>query len=287
MAAVESSKVQLEKNVRRFREKFHGHVSVKKANVLMERYHNDHSLVSSWVAKQINVGRSEEDCHQDDQVIQGQEKVLKDRDIDEVASTIRILPLTEKNLRMLDDVQKDQMPSEDCQFACFTCDNMWWRRVPKRKEVSRCRKCKVKYDPVPKDKMWGKAEFHCLQCGHIFTGYAQMGTPSPCYHCRNSVLPSRILPPRRNQNEKSRKNPHACFAEDCHNRQGSFITGTSCVHPRSRKQNNLPVVLFSSPVHESTGSTVATCLSQGSLIVDIDNLILEDLKEEAEEEESS
>ncbi|XP_043842410.1 shiftless antiviral inhibitor of ribosomal frameshifting protein isoform X2 [Dromiciops gliroides] len=287
MAGAGSSDVKLEKSVRRFREKFHGHVSVKKANVLMERYDHNHDFVSSWLVKQVKeLGSENEDVYQADSDVQDQQNILKDRDIEEVAATMN-LPLTEKNLRMLDDAQKGHISKEDCQFACRACDNMWWRRVPERKKVSRCRKCWVKYEPVPKDKMWGKAEFQCLQCGHTFTGFAQMGTPSPCYHCGNSVLPNRILPPRRPQNERGRKNTHTCFAEDCYNRQGSYTPGTSCVHPKSRKQKNMPIVLFPSAVHESSGSTVATCLSQGSLLQDLDDLILEDLKEEAEEEEGN
>ncbi|XP_036619567.1 shiftless antiviral inhibitor of ribosomal frameshifting protein isoform X2 [Trichosurus vulpecula] len=206
-------------------------MSVQKANVLMERYNHDHEFVASWLVKQMNEFRSEkEDVHQADPAVQtpvsispfpaqDQQNVLKDRDIEEVAATMS-LPLTEKNLRMLDDAQKGHISKEDCQFACGTCDKMWWRRVPERKKVSRCRKCKVKYDPVPKDKMWGKAEFQCLQCGHTFTGFAQMGTPFPCYHCGTSVLPNRILPPRRSQNEKGRKHTHTCFGGDCYNRQG-------------------------------------------------------------------
>ncbi|XP_051827437.1 shiftless antiviral inhibitor of ribosomal frameshifting protein [Antechinus flavipes] len=283
MANAGSFGVKLEKSVRRLREQFHGSISVAKANVLMERYNHNHDLVSSWLVKQMDELRLEnEDGSQADPAVQDGQNALKDRDIQEVATTMSLLPLTEKNLRMLDDAQKGQIGKEDCQFACRMCDHMWWRRVPERKKVSRCRKCKVKYDPVPKDKMWGKAEFHCLQCGHTFTGFAQMGTPSPCFHCGSPVLPSRILPPRRSQTERVTKNTHRCSAENCYNRQGPYTPGACCVHPKTRQQNNMPTVLFPSAVHESTGSTVATCLSQGSLIEDLDNLILEDLKEEEE-----
>lgn len=36
-----------------------------------------------------------------------------------------------------------------------------------RVQVSKCRVCKVKYDPVPRQEEWGLAEFNC-NCGKIF-----------------------------------------------------------------------------------------------------------------------
>uniref|UniRef100_A0A452H607 Uncharacterized protein n=1 Tax=Gopherus agassizii TaxID=38772 RepID=A0A452H607_9SAUR len=261
--------VALEKSVRRLREKFYGRVSVEEAVLLMHRYHNNHAMVCKVIVL----------CREQ---LGGPPCCPLPSAPQAIAQQLRVLPLTEQNLRMFDHASRNLIPSAERQFACQACDSTWWRRVPERKQVSRCRLCGKCYDPVPYDKMWGMAEFHCPSCNRSFRGSAQMGMASPCFICSTRVLPSRILSPHQVAGSRSR-NPHSCYAEDCYNRREPHVPGTHCVHPRSRAKNRLPKVLFASLEHQSTGSTVATCLSQGSLaLCDLDEFLLEDLAEESE-----
>ncbi|KAK6468828.1 shiftless antiviral inhibitor of ribosomal frameshifting protein-like protein [Huso huso] len=298
--------IELEKSIRRLREKFYGKVTVEKAAVLMRRYHNNHDLVCKDIIlmKDLNLDAQDRDTLMNDAVVRNVVERIRnadrqpeqnvrppgprapnDRDIQEIGEGLRVLTLTQRNLHMFDNAQRNLIPSEDCQFACQGCDKVWWRRVPQRKKVSRCHGCGRKYDPVPYNSMWGAAEFNCPGCHRSFRGYGMMGVLSPCYNCHMPVGPSRILPPRRTPGPRTR-NLHSCCAEDCYNRRNPTIPGAECVHPRSRRHNHKPMVVHPSPLHCSSGSTVATCLSQGSLLEgDLDDLIMDDLTEEEEEEE--
>ncbi|XP_053574006.1 shiftless antiviral inhibitor of ribosomal frameshifting protein isoform X1 [Bombina bombina] len=291
--------LELEKSVRRLREKFHGKIPVKTAVLLMKQFANNHDLACRRIILCMDtlndVDPDEQQDLEMDKVamnvinkIKEDDEVSKDlmnnKDIKDLAEKLKALPLTMKNLKMFNNASKNYIASEDKQFACVQCDKMWWRRVPQRKEVSRCHRCRRKYDPVPVDKMWGLAEFQCLSCNRTFKGLGQMGIPSPCYTCNIPVLPSCILPPQRPQGPRTR-NPHSCYAEDCYNRREPHVPGLHCVHPKSRSRNRLPKVLQPSLLHVSSGSTVATCLSQGSLIeCDLDDLIMDDIAETDEEE---
>uniref|UniRef100_UPI00398EE3A0 shiftless antiviral inhibitor of ribosomal frameshifting protein homolog isoform X1 n=1 Tax=Pristiophorus japonicus TaxID=55135 RepID=UPI00398EE3A0 len=296
-------KIELEKSVRRFREMFQGNVCLDLAVLLMKRYHSNYQLVTKHIILMVtdhdSGGLDAEDRREieNDPVIQGaietlraEEKkaknkgtkaaIKKDSDVQKLASE-----LTERNLQLFNLANEKTIPWEERLFACKHCDSYWWRRVPERKQVSRCRRCKMKYDPVPADKTWGYAEFHCQECGNIFGGFGQMGLPAPCYVCCSRVTPTRILPPKKGLGPRTPR-PHSCFAEDCYNRKEPHVPGTHCVHPRSRLRKGLKRVLYPSPEHDSTGSTIATCLSQGSLMeCPVDDIIAEDILEEEEDEE--
>uniref|UniRef100_UPI00398F8958 shiftless antiviral inhibitor of ribosomal frameshifting protein homolog isoform X2 n=1 Tax=Pristiophorus japonicus TaxID=55135 RepID=UPI00398F8958 len=249
-------KIELEKSVRRFREMFQGNVCLDLAVLLMKRYHSNYQLVTKHIILMVtdhdSGGLDAEDRREieNDPVIQG------------AIETLRAEEKKAKNKGTKAAIKKDS----DVQ-------------------VSRCRRCKMKYDPVPADKTWGYAEFHCQECGNIFGGFGQMGLPAPCYVCCSRVTPTRILPPKKGLGPRTPR-PHSCFAEDCYNRKEPHVPGTHCVHPRSRLRKGLKRVLYPSPEHDSTGSTIATCLSQGSLMeCPVDDIIAEDILEEEEDEE--
>lgn len=61
-----------------------------------------------------------------------------------------------------------------------------------------------------------------------------------------------------------------------------YVRDTECVHPVSRMKNGKPQVVNPSDPHISSGSTVNTCLSQGSLIEDLYDIIMDDIQEEEE-----
>ncbi|XP_026801841.3 shiftless antiviral inhibitor of ribosomal frameshifting protein homolog [Pangasianodon hypophthalmus] len=317
--------VELEKCVRRLRETFHGNIPIDKATLLMRRYRNNYQMVAKVIILMKDQDLDDDDrwSLENDPVVKNvveklqneerekekrkdrqsgasndprsskQSKANKgpqeDKDIQELGKKLRVLPLTEKNKRMFDRAQQNQMLSVEHQFACELCDKSWWRRVPERKRVSRCRQCKRKYDPVPPNKMWGIAEFMCPNCARSFKGFGRMDLGSPCYSCRFIVMPTRILPPRKNLMDRGlrRRHQHSCLAEDCYNRQEPHVPGTECVHPVSRMKNGKPQVVNPSHPHISSGSTVNTCLSQGSLIEDLFDIIMDDIREEDESNNDS
>jgi len=54
----------------------------------------------------------------------------------------------------------------------------------------------------------------------------------------------------------------------------------SCVHPLSRRERNLPIVVVKSEDHDSTGSTVDTFLPQDDLTAAYETIPLPSVPEE-------
>ncbi|XP_013407020.1 repressor of yield of DENV protein [Lingula anatina] len=224
-----------EKKLNAFRELFRGRFTENEAGYLVQKFDFDIRQAASYVFE-----TTPEDLRREIQ--------------EEAASWIEVVPRTS-------EARNGRLSVEIRQFACQACDKAWWRRVPARKLVSKCYGCRVKFDAIPRDREWGYAEFHCNECGHDFRGWAQMGTASPCYHCGAMVTTTSILPPIRGGPGQRGGNRHSC----------SFcIAGGPCCHPQVRRRFGLPRVVYSSNVHVSSGSTVATFLPQDDLMNDND-----------------
>eukprot|EP01062_Namystynia_karyoxenos_P041882 TRINITY_DN30557_c0_g2_i1.p1 TRINITY_DN30557_c0_g2~~TRINITY_DN30557_c0_g2_i1.p1 ORF type:complete len:619 (+),score=91.17 TRINITY_DN30557_c0_g2_i1:120-1976(+) len=70
------------------------------------------------------------------------------------------------------------------QFGCQTCGNLWWRRVPQRKPVARCKGCQVKYGAVPRSREWGYGKFVCGICASVWTSWDAKGNVKQfCVKC--------------------------------------------------------------------------------------------------------
>ncbi|XP_055872011.1 shiftless antiviral inhibitor of ribosomal frameshifting protein homolog [Biomphalaria glabrata] len=169
-------------------------------------------------------------------------------------------------------------PSERL-FACMTCNRSWWKKVPYRKEVSKCKVCLIRYEAIPKDKEWGVGIFHCQTagCGKQFRGWAIMGmTQSRCHQCHVPVTVSTILSHKKSERTWKARDTHECNGINCYNRN-IYVTGGPqtysptdrvpiCAHPKSR--HLIPpgsTFLIWSVRHSSSGSTVSTFMDQGSI----------------------
>nr|XP_014339283.1 PREDICTED: UPF0515 protein C19orf66 homolog [Latimeria chalumnae] len=250
--------------------------------------HDDDDDKDKQSAEEDAGEEKEEGERRKDSPVTDENEIGEDADIQAIAEGLRSLPLTRENLKMLDDASRNQIPSVLRQFSCKECGSRsWWRRVPERKQVSRCRWCKTSYDPIPYDRMWGYALYNCPNCNKTFKAYGQMSLASPCFNCRALVTPTEIIPPKQREPRQYRTPEHSCFAEDCYNRREPYVVGTYCVHPMTRRVRGLHITLYHSKEHEGASSTVPTCVSQGDLPDDEDDIIQEDLERIGEEGEGS
>ncbi|KAH9488592.1 hypothetical protein Btru_061705 [Bulinus truncatus] len=180
------------------------------------------------------------------------------------------------------------------QFACKPCERSWWRKVPLRKEVSKCLKCDKRYEAIPREKEWGWGQFYCdgEGCGVDFQGFGVMGmTKSMCHRCGFYIPVDHIIPPNKFSRNKARKtrDTHDCNGVNCYRRVNMTTVkllkktilpdGTSffsflylpdrravCIHPKS-KHLRPPDAQYRtwSSEHRSTGSTISTFMDQQSV----------------------
>ena len=137
-------------------------------------------------------------------------------------------PLTEEALKK----HEQQRAIEIRQFSCPICYVDWWRVVPSDKPVSRCKRCHKKYNAIPRDMEYGAGRFICPneRCGEVFYRTCRATYIRDCPQCGTKVGEPHIHP--------AREQDHPTFL-------------------RWFKQRSTP--------HISTGSTVATWLSQTAL----------------------
>lgn len=187
------------KELRRFQELYVGRLNTNEAVAIMERFNYDAVAAADFVMTATNA-----------EVMQLVE--------DEQASAN--LAKKFQNLRLpgslLDNARIGRIDSTLRQFACQPCDNSWWRKTPERKQVSTCKWCHKRYDPVPREEEWGWAQFKCPQCEKDFRGHCAMTNTSPCFTCNIQVQPYCIKPPESQWRRGRRSNnTHKCDAADC------------------------------------------------------------------------
>ena len=136
------------------------------------------------------------------------------------------------------------------EFACEPCDHVWWRVVSTYKRVSRCYKCRRRYDALPREYEFGIGLYTCSGCGKEFKSKCTAQTTCPCFDCNTHVSKPFIHPKFNRVNVAThKKNPHRHkhYCDECHG-MGRCPTFKAVIYP--------------SKPHDSTGSTLSTFLSQ-------------------------
>ena len=124
--------------------------------------------------------------------------------------------------------------SELRQFACGPCNRPWWTYVPRTKPVSSCRICYVRYNALPRHEEFGLGRYICIPCDNTFFARCEATEKHICFGCQKLTGPPYINP---------RFKP-------------LLFTVPGTPPPRVHK------VLNESTVHDSTGSTIATFLTE-------------------------
>ena len=140
--------------------------------------------------------------------------------------------LTEEALRKHDILTG---ASQLRQFACGQCNRIWWTFVPRTKPVSDCLKCKVRFDALERSKEFGIGRYICLPCENTFFARCEATDTHTCFKCRKIVRSPFISPRFKQRRKKTFESYH---------------------------EHWIFSVINASKPHDSTGSTVATFLTQ-------------------------
>ena len=211
------------------------------------------------------------------------------------------------------------------QFACEDCDHTWWKTVPRTKLVSKCNKCKTKYDALPREKEFGIGRYKCTNCNHSFTTRCEATSERHCFNCLSTVKAPYIHPKfrleRRELHQKvptplSTSSPPPKYAlrpapgtisttgytylrpqlqtttrftppsfrsvSITSSSSSSGATGVSTTTPKPQAPQRKRVI-NASKVHDSTGSTASTFITQVEM-PGYTSVIIPDLDSDDEED---
>ncbi|XP_059174299.1 shiftless antiviral inhibitor of ribosomal frameshifting protein homolog [Physella acuta] len=276
MADEEDGNDNSENNARRFRELFRGRFTQEDAVRIVRGFEDLRDAVIFFLTASPEQVRE----------FLGQDQDYQAHLMDDADSVMSILD---------SDLQQG---TSDRLFACRHCVRSWWKKVPNRKMVSTCRGCDRKLEAIPRDKEWGWGRFECqnIHCRNVFYGVGVMGmTKSLCHKCNLPAPIVEVIPPKLREKTRGPDN-HDCNGVNCYNgynrnnpvpyrnnrpdpalndiRRRVEITNSNgrgregkpavCIHKRSDRPDASRVRTWSQ-VHISSGSTVTTCIDQGSL----------------------
>lgn len=160
-------------------------------------------------------------------------EVLSENDQERLLREGNPFLLTEDALRKFDLLTGALVLRE---FACRDCDNFWWKTVPRTKLVSKCVTCSTKYDALPREKEFGTGRYKCTNCNHFFFARCEAMSERQCHSCGATVRAPYIHPKFRRP------------------------MVPQPVEPFTR-------VINASTVHDSTGSTTSSFVTQRGIPV--------------------
>ena len=198
-------------------------------------------------------------------------KVLPEEDQSKLLREGNPFLLTEAALRK-HDISTGALELRE--FACENCDRYWWKTVPCTKPVSKCFKCKTKYDALPRDLEFGIGRYKCFGCNKIFFARCEATSERSCFNCDGTVrapyIHPKFKPIRRNRppidpTTSVFKPPkyHAKYVYTVRDPSTDYLLPCPVFFyfPLQTKPHK-KAVINASKVHDSTGSTASTFITQ-------------------------
>ena len=194
-------------------------------------------------------------------------QVMPDKDQEKLLREGNPFLLTEAALRKL-DISMGVLQLR--QFACEACDRVWWKTVPCTKPVSKCFQCKTKYDALPREKEFGIGRYRCLECNNSFFSRCEATSERPCFNCDFTVRAPYIHPkfkpirrrrppvdPSTSPFEPPKYEKIIYYVRDPSRRSALPVLFYVPLQRKPRKK-----VVNASTIHDSTGSTASTFVTQ-------------------------